>query len=153
MRGCRAAPAKGFIENRLLQERLTPLLSPPSIGTIQTPRVLAQPHRQTPCRAQNIGQTPSERATPGACPGLASDPSAGPRVNKNHQMERKLFFHRGKRLPFGDLQRRSARRLRPQVKWGSPGAPSGSPAHHRGTAQKGHGRPTSFPPRHVAGEE
>lgn len=116
----------------------------------------AQLQRQMPCRAQNTQntqQTPSKRATPGACPGLASAPSAGPRVNKNHQMERKLLFHRGKRLPFGDLQPWSARRLRPQVKWGSPWAPSGSPAHHRGTAQKGHGRPTSFPPRHVAGEE
>lgn len=72
------------------------------------PHGSAQLQRQTQCRAQNTLSTTLQKGNPGACQGLASDPSVGPRVNRNHQMEHKLhkgklFFQRGKRLPFRDL--------------------------------------------------
>lgn len=137
MRSCRAASVKGFIEKRLLQEQHHSNSQGPA------PKTNAMQSTKHTGRHPLTGQPPEP----------AQDPSAGPRVNKNHQMERNLLFHRAKRLPFADLQGWCARRLRPQVKWGSPRASAGGPAPHRGTAQKGHGRPTSFPPRHVAGEE
>ena len=103
--GHRTVPEKGFIQNRLLRKRLALILPLArlkfmwSCTTLKTNTMQSAKHTEPP----------SGRVTPGACPGLASDPSVGPRVNRNSQMERelhkgKLFFWRGKRLPFRDVQ-------------------------------------------------
>lgn len=67
--GSRAASAKGFTEHRLLQERLTLLLSLPP-----APLKLTGSNSKDKCHAEHKthGQTPSERAAPGACPGSIS---------------------------------------------------------------------------------
>lgn len=99
--GLQSSTCKRFSSQQPLPEKAH---SPPSISTTQIHGVLPNSKDKHHAEHKTHQQTPSERATPGACPGLASAPSAGPRVNKNHQMERKLFFHGGKRLPFQDLQ-------------------------------------------------
>lgn len=85
--------------------------SPPSTSVAQIHMVLHNSNNKHNAEQKTRWQPPSRRVTPGACPGLALDPSVGPRVNRNRQMERelhkgKLFFRgvgRG-RLPFRDLQ-------------------------------------------------
>lgn len=96
-------PAKGFTQSRLLGERLTLLLLPPWLESTWSRRTLKTNTKQSTEHAV------LQKGNPGACLGLASDPSVGPRVNRNRQMKRKrhkgkLFFQGGKRLPFRDLQ-------------------------------------------------
>lgn len=104
--GSRNSACKGLYSKQALEGMAR---TPPSTGAAQIHVVLHNSKDKHDAEHKTCWWPPSGRVNPGACLGLASDPSVGPRVNRNRQMERelhkgKLFFFLGGRLPFRDLQ-------------------------------------------------